>query len=336
MPDPAGTQATPTRPRWSLRGVADAALFVGYLGAFALCLLTLTAFAGDRHWLLELTTHFRPHYAAALLTCAIVYAVARRFRSATLLAAFAVLNAAVLAPRFMPHTASSVAAHAQTPALKLLLVNVLTDNRDHAALLALIEHEQPDVVALLEVNAEWIAAMAPLANTHPHAHSVPRPDNFGVALFSRLPLMDPKTVYLGPAEVPSIRATLPFGHCPVALLATHPLPPGDAGNLLLRDLHLKAIAKWASASPSPVIVLGDLNCTPWAPAFRTLLREGNLIDTARGLSSTWPVTPWWLRIPLDHCLVSPTFTVTDHRIGPDIGSDHFPVLVPLALLPAAP
>lgn len=334
MPDRVQTSGSATacaRPRWSLLGVADAALCVGTLGAAVLCLLTLAAFVGDRHWLLELTTHFRPHYTGALLACAAIYGIARRFRFASFLAAFAILNAAALAPRFIPRAAASADAHAHAPALKLLLANVLTDNRDHAALLALVAHEQPDVVALLEVNATWIAAMAPLADTHPYQHTVPRSDNFGIALFSRLPLTDPKTIYFGPAEVPSIRATLTIGSSEVTLLATHPLPPGDANNLLLRDLHLAAIAEWSSASPAPVIVLGDLNCTPWSPAFRALLRDGNLLDTGRGLNPTWPVTPWWLRIPLDHCIVSPTLAVSDHRIGPDIGSDHFPVVVTLAL-----
>lgn len=315
------------RPRWSLRGVADAALCVGLLPAVGLCLLTLAAFAGEHHWLLELTTHFRPHYAGGLLVCAIIYASARRIRPAALFALFTLLNIFVLAPRFTPRGAPPV----NSPSIKLLLSNVLSDNHDHDSLLALIAHEQPDVITLLEINDEWTPALVPLTSSYPHSLVVTRDDNFGIALFSRFPLSDLKTVYLGPAEIPSIRATLMLGSRPVALLATHPLPPGNAGSMVLRDLHLTALAKWSASLPSPVIVLGDLNCTPWSPAFRTLLTDGSLYDTGRGFNPTWPARPWWLRIPLDHCLVSADLAVVDHRIGPDIGSDHFPLLVTVAL-----
>ena len=336
MPSPTSAAApshpTPTaRPRWSFRGFLEAALFVGSLGAFGLCLLTLAAFAGDRHWLLELITHFRPHYAAGLFICTAVYAFACRFRLTALFVACALLNVLVLAPRFTPRATPP----ADAPTIKLLLANVLTDNRDHASLLALIAREQPDVIALLEVNDGWLHALAPLSITHPHSHRVPRADNFGIVLFSRLPLSDLKTVYLSPSEVPSIRATLTLGTCPISLLATHPLPPGTADNLTLRDLQLAAIARWSTEAPHPAIVLGDLNCTPWSPAFRTLLREGALHDTGRGLNPTWPDQPWLLRIPLDHCLTSSAFAVADHRVGPHIGSDHFPLIVTLALSPPA-
>jgi len=37
-----------------------------------------------------------------------------------------------------------------------------------------------------------------------------------------------------------------------------------------------------------------------------------------------------LRVPIDHCLVSSELAVVNHEVGPDLGSDHFPVLVTLA------
>jgi endonuclease/exonuclease/phosphatase (EEP) superfamily protein YafD len=320
---------SPQRPRWSLRGVADAALWVGLAGAAGLCLLTLSAFAGERNWLLEITTHFRPHYAGGLLAFAAIYACARRFRTAALFAAFALLNIAVLLPRFE----SRPPVPADAPSLKILLANVHTDNRDYKSLLRLIAHEQPDIIALLEVNAAWLDAVSSLDKSHPYFRKVPRSDNFGIAVYSRLPLDEARTVYLSAAEVPSIQATVPLGaHQSIRILATHPLPPGDAENVTLRDQQLAAIATW-SATPTntPAAVIGDLNCAPWSPAFRRLLADGSLRDTGRGITPTWPVKPWFLRIPLDHCLTSPAILTKEHRVGPDIGSDHFPIIVNLAL-----
>jgi endonuclease/exonuclease/phosphatase (EEP) superfamily protein YafD len=318
----------PPRPRWSLQGVADAALWVGLAGAFGLCALTLLAFAGERHWLLEITTHFRPHYAGGLLAFAVVYACARRFRMAAAFAAFALLNIAVLLPRFEPRPP----APANAPSLKLLLANVHSDNRDYESLLRLIAREQPDIIALLEVNDTWLDAVATLEKSHPHFRKVPRSDNFGIAVYSRRPLDEARTAYLSAAEIPSIQATVTVGkNHPIHILATHPLPPGDAENVTLRNQQLAAIASWSAHSTTPALVIGDLNCTPWSPAFRQLLHDGSLQDTGWGITPTWPVTPWFLRIPLDHCLTTPSILTKEHRVGPDIGSDHFPIIVTVVL-----
>jgi endonuclease/exonuclease/phosphatase (EEP) superfamily protein YafD len=319
----------PHHPRWSLRGVADAALWVGLAGAFGLCFLTLSGFVGERHWLLEITTHFRPHYAGGLLVFAAAYICARRFRLAATFAAFALLNIAVLLPRFE----SRPPVPANAPSLKLLLANVHTDNRDHDSLLRLLAREQPDIIALLEVNDTWLHAVASLEKSHPYVRKVPRSDNFGIALYSRFPFDEARTIYLGTAEVPSIQATISFGpNRALRILATHPLPPGNAENVTLRDQQLAAIATWSTNSATtPAVVIGDLNCAPWSPVFRRLLVDGSLQDTGRGITPTWPVKPWFLRIPLDHCLVTASILTNDHRVGPDIGSDHFPIIVTLAL-----
>ena len=316
------------RPRWSLRGVADAALWVGRAGGFGLCLLTLSAFAGERHWLLEITTHFRPHYAGGLLVFGAAYTCARHFRFAAFFTAFSLLNIAMLLPRFDARTP----VPPETPSLKLLLANVHTDNRDYDAVLRLISHEQPDVIVLLEVNAVWLDAVASLEKTHPYFRTVPRSDNFGIALYSRVALRETRTAYLSASEVPSIQTIVTLAKDrSLRLLATHPLPPGDAGNLVLRDQQLAAIASWSAGPATPALVIGDLNCTPWSPAFRRLLANGSLQDTGRGITPTWPVKPWFLRIPLDHCLATPSILTKEHRVGPDIGSDHFPIIVSIAL-----
>ncbi len=36
-------------------------------------------------------------------------------------------------------------------------------------------------------------------------------------------------------------------------------------------------------------------------------------------------------LPLDHCLVSDEILVANRRVGPFVGSDHFPVVVDLVL-----
>ena len=90
----------------------------------------------------------------------------------------------------------------------------------------------------------------------------------------------------------------------------------------------------ATLPGGPKILLGDLNITPWSYFFGRLLRTANLRDPSVGIGfkTTWPVGQILLRIPIDHCLVSPEIAVEDRRVGTDVGSDHFPLVVDFALV----
>jgi len=69
-----------------------------------------------------------------------------------------------------------------------------------------------------------------------------------------------------------------------------------------------------------------------------LLARGGLVDTglSRGLTATWLSRLPFLGLMIDHVLVSPDITVIDNRLGAQIGSEHFPVTVDLAIPSASP
>ena len=77
-----------------------------------------------------------------------------------------------------------------------------------------------------------------------------------------------------------------------------------------------------------VIVMGDLNLTPWSPLFRDFLIAADLHDASRGHG----LTPTWYRWPffpfglvLDHGLASQDIVCTKRAVQGDVGSDHRPV-----------
>ena len=92
---------------------------------------------------------------------------------------------------------------------------------------------------------------------------------------------------------------------------------------------------WSAEVSGRRVVAGDLNATPWSHPFRRLLADGRLHNSQRGygLELTFPAhaTPL-LQVSIDHVLYSDGFRVVDRRLGPALGSDHFPVVVDLALV----
>ncbi len=79
--------------------------------------------------------------------------------------------------------------------------------------------------------------------------------------------------------------------------------------------------------------LGDLNNTPWGSAFRKMVEGTGLRDSGlgMGLQRSWPVGFWPLALPIDHFLVSERVRVLDRWMGPDVGFDHYPLVVDVHL-----
>ena len=217
--------------------------------------------------------------------------------------------------------------------LRLVSLNVHTENQRSDLVLEFLQDADADIILLMEVNEAWMNALQSLRTNYPQVIAKPREDNFGIALFSRLPLTNSEVIELGKAEVPSIATTISVGGQPVFLLGTHPLPPGSAEYARLRNEQLQEIAALIRRKSMAAIVVGDLNCTPWSPYFTDLLRDSGLKNTSqrRGLFGSWPAWLPLARIPLDHGLVSQTIWIIDKWMGPPVGSDHLPLVLELQI-----
>jgi endonuclease/exonuclease/phosphatase (EEP) superfamily protein YafD len=312
-----------------------------WLDAFAAAVLVGSGagWFGRWHWLLDLTTHFRWYWLLAALGGLAACLRWPRPTAVACLAVAAVINARDLMPAWLPPAAVHAPAAAAEADQRVFVIsmNVHRVNDDPTAAVAYLRDRRPDIVAVLEVDDDWAAALEGLAEQFPHRLIRPRPDNFGIAVLSRWPLVDPQVVAFSETGFPSIIATVRRESGDFRFIATHPYPPfnGRATEALL--VHLAGVAEAVESSPLPCIVAGDLNATPWSRPFRELLARSGLVDTAvgHGVQPTWHAHLPAPRIPIDHVLVPPAAVVLRREVGPDIGSDHFPVEAEL-ILPAAP
>lgn len=285
-------------------------------------------FAGRWWWVFEIASHF-PVYYALLAGIVTLLAIAfRRWRLARAAAAVLVVNLGVVLPLYWGR--SPIKGDAQR--VRLVSANVYTPNRQRDRFIERVREVDADVVLCMEVNDAWMKSLSVLKVEYPVIVSRPRRDNFGIAFFSRLPADRAEIVNLGPAEVPSVVAELRRGERRFTVIGTHPLPPTSRKYARLRNEQLQAVADYAAGVAGPVVVIGDLNVTPWSPYFRDLVKDSGLHDSTRGFG----VQPTWAGVPIDHALCSGDVAVLGRRIGPPIGSDHRPLVVDVALPTAGP
>jgi len=292
--------------------------------------LTLVSALGGFAWPLELFSHFVAWYALGTLPAALALWWARATRWALVATALCLVQAYQPLAWYVP--AQGVASEGGVPC-RILLANVLTSNRDHQALLDLIAETDPDVICIQEVNAAWTEALRPLEEVYPVHSVVDREDNFGIALYSRISPGLPEILFGGELRVPALAVPLEKGGASAQLLTVHALPPLGGMMANLRNRQLDAARAWHEAQTAPAVIVGDLNLTMYSPVYRRWM-DGFAVKNTRqghGPLGSWPVFVPFLRLPLDHCLVSPEIEVVDCRLGPDIGSDHLPLLIDLRL-----
>ncbi len=304
------------------------------MAASLLLILTIASFGGALHRLLELACHFRVQYFVVGIILTIVLVVFRDWRWLGVASVCAIANGALVLPWFFGGPSRELRERADPSTFRVILSNVLTDNRNSESVLELIRREQPDLVVLQEIDDHWAEALRPLDDILPHSTVIPRADNFGIGLWSRNAPDEIEEMGFGEYEVPEIRARLSMGGRQVEIMAVHPVPPVGAGGFQERNAQLADVAVRVRKCPVPVVVLGDLNVTMWSPNYRRFIRDTKLTNARQGFGilPTWPTWPTWLsamKIPLDHCLVSPGITVKGIRVGGPVGSDHLPVIVDL-------
>lgn len=311
-------------------------VMISSLVRFGVLLSLPTLLAGGARWWwpLELMTHFRVHYALMLAPLTIALVVGKRYLMSILTGGCLLWNLWLIAPAYIGLPVSD----SEPVVLRLMSANVHTGNRNYERFLRAVRSAAPDVLLVMEIDDRWNQAIEALEADYPHHHRRPRRDNFGIGLFAKLPVQSLDVQFVGTADVPSIHARVEVGDQTVTIFGIHPLPPTSWQYSALRNEQLQAIADLAAATDGLLIVMGDLNVSPWSPYFRDLLSRSRLRDSRRGfgIQPTWPSRYGPGSIPIDHVLVSKELSVINRWVGPHLGSDHRAVIVDIGVARGAP
>jgi endonuclease/exonuclease/phosphatase (EEP) superfamily protein YafD len=283
------------------------------------CNRLLPTSPGSLGWILDLAAHWQILYAPIWLILCLIAAIDKK--RWMLLSPLALLPLWTASPA-LPSAVGS------PPALSVAVANVHVSNRDPAPLIAWLRAQPADVVVLNELTLRYSDALvAGIGDVYPHRAFEPDNSPFGIGLMARKPLTD-ITVTRSTDGIPAMAAKINVDGRPVRIVAVHPVPPMTVHWHRERDRLLRTLAE--DRDPTPRIVAGDLNATPWSTALQSAARAGGAkteLLRATGLEATWSHSVFGLRlgIPIDHVLAGPHWRRGTSERGPDIGSDHRPV-----------
>ncbi len=297
----------------------------------ALCALgALLAHGGRVTRRLDLLTHFAPLYIlGAGLAVLIVIITRRQVRPTLVLAAIALVGAAALiAPEFLRSTGPRASAGAPDQ-IKIIQFNVGRSNRDLPHVVDWLVAENPDVVTLNESSASVRDAIVRRTGWHVSGGM----GDLMIFTPRERSRMDRLAGYA--MVVTWVNATYLSSSGPFEVLTAHLRWP-NGPEIPVQEKTLSILM--AALPADRTILTGDLNSTPWSFNRQRDDRTLGLIRRDRAVA-TWPTWSPVAFLPIDHIYAGPGWATVKVERGPNLGSDHYPLIVTLAPVsrpPAAP
>lgn len=313
------------------QGIVRSTLGVGaVLGAGTAALGAGLSLGGRESHTLDVWAHFAPLYGLAAIGVLALSILARLpFRRTSLAFGAAALcaSAVLVIPEFV-RTTGPVAATDAPGQIKVIQINARRANADIARIADWVIAQQPDVVTITEARhdlRDLILRRTGWRTAGAHGDLIIfTPEQY--ALMNR-PRVD--------ADLAFVNATYRRPDGPMEVATTHvgwPTWPETPAQVRGLERAVRALPR------DRLILTGDFNATPWSAQLRGLDQGLGLTRRDRAIP-TWPARvigrDWPLPVlPIDHVYAGPGWATVKVERGPNVGSDHYPLIVTLA--PASP
>ena len=300
-------------------------------------IMTLAPFIAVDYWWIRIFDF--PHIELTLLTLAAIAAYFLRFEikrwqdyafMTIMLICFGIQFVKIMpyTPLYAKEVQKPTEAVNKNTRLKIMMSNVLQKNTEYQKLIEEMKISDPDVAVFAETDDKWSDELAQgIGERYPYKSEAPLPNTYGMLVYSKLKLIDPRVKYLVDDSIPSIHALIELkSGDTIRMHAIHPTPPMPQHNPTStdRDAELMKVALEVMDTNIPTVVIGDFNDVAWSQTTRLFKKIGGLLDVRVGrfFYNTFDEGSFVFRWALDHIFVTEEFRVEKIEAGPDVGSDH--------------
>lgn len=320
--------------------------------AALLLLVALHRLLPEGPWWVRLAAYALPHLFLPLLAF-LPLALLSRSRSAKMLICIPCLLFVLLYGNlFVPNLAS--ASPGSDATLSVMTYNVTTGDPGVDEILAIIEDESPDVVALQELPHKVAQAAGDLKEEYPYQALHPTSNPYrGCGVLSRFPILEDEAFPLVEGAHLYQHVLLDADGTRVHLLNVHLQPPRLVGQLRgdsrlfvpvgvsteVQDQELARLLEGLNSLEGAVVVAGDFNLTDQSASYVKLTER--LLDAHReagwGFGNTFPdvevrslPTPFPL-VRIDYIFHSPNMRALTAYVGDKGGPNHRFLVAELSL-----
>ena len=211
-----------------------------------LLFFTFLGYAGEYFYFFDILSHLRVLLLIFSVIFLIIFPFINKFKKQAIWVSIIVfipliINFIEVSPwiSFEKHKYST-----SQKGIKIALSNVLTSNNNYKAVIDFIDKNKPDIIVLQEVNNKWLKELKELKKKYPYGIAESREDNFGIALYSRIPVTKIEIVYWGEYYTPSILFETYIDNKKVRMLAIHTTPPTNQDYFKNRNSQFLNISNW--------------------------------------------------------------------------------------------
>ena len=301
-----------------------------------LCLLgLLAALAGlATHWLaraylfFDFFNNLTLQFALLAIACAVGYLMPRGRVLTAMVLFLAGLLAVAVWPQYLreqPHPVAKAAAGERS--LKLMAYNTWSRNDNWQGVVDEIKRVDPDIVTLVEFGREKRAALKALEQHFPYVYHCINKDYCHRAIMSKHQLYNVKfrDNWQGPDDLIA-RLGPEFGRAYIfGIHSTR--PPFVRSQIKQIQYYSNHLQRFAG----PKIVMGDFNSTPFSVLLNRFTERSGLTRLTHLPTFPTRFGPF-PQMAIDHVFVSSDIRMLSRpRIGYTGGSDHYPVIVDIAI-----
>lgn len=248
------------------------------------------------------------------------------------LTAVTILVAGILVIGALPHMEAAqpqdeIEAPAGHKVIRLMSFNTWLENANVEALAQEIERNDPDILLMFEYGPEKRALKERLRGRYSYQDDCVHLEHCYMAVFSKFPIADFEShaTWEGP---PMVRATFGGDLGGLTVIGTHTI---RFPYLRAQLTQLGELGDLVRKLTGPRIVAGDFNATPTSRML-SIFEGRSLLRRLDSFLPTWPARFQLPQLAIDHIFASADVKSLEKvRIGANAGSDHFPLVVRVAV-----